>query len=169
MKTTIISYSYSGNNRKLAANLAQKLQAEHIEITPIKPLTYFKMAMHVIFGIKPVINETIPQEITDRQVIFVAPIWMGKIATPLRSVFAQFKGKLSNYSFFSISGGALGPNPKLSDELTKRLGTPPQALHDKQAVEFLPKDPKPSPKETSAYVFSDVDCETAVDEMLTLL
>lgn len=169
MKSTIISYSYSGNNKKLATNLAQKLNAKHIEITPVKPLSYFSMAMHVLFGLKPAISESINHSLNTDMVIFVAPIWMGKVATPLRKVFDQLKGNIQSYTFFSISGGALGTNPKLSDELTKRLGVTPKVLLDKQAVEFLPSDPKPTPKETSAYVFSDADCEATTNEMLALL
>lgn len=166
MKMTIISYSYSGNNEKLAQTLAQKLSATHITITPQKPLNYFKMAMHMLFGVKPDINENLPQLPQDELVIFVAPIWMGQVASPLRRCFEQLKGKINSYAFVSISGGAMGPNPRIGAELTKRMGKAPKQLIDRQAVEFLKLDHKPTPKETSAYIFSDKDCAAFVEEVM---
>lgn len=169
MDITIISYSHSGNNNKLASALAQKLSANHLKITPQKQMNYFKIAIHMLCGIKPAINENVEHVPTDHLILFVSPIWMGQIASPLRRCFKQFKGKVNRYAFVSISGGALGPNPKIEAELTKRMGQVPLHVIDRQAVDFLQLDHKPTPKETDAYRFSDEDCATIVDEVVQLI
>lgn len=166
MDITILSYSYSGKNKKLATSLAQKLSAKHISFTTVKPMSFFRIALHMLFGTKPALNEQIPEPKKDELVLFIAPIWMGQIASPLKRCFQQLKGKIENYAFISISGGALGPNPKITSELTKRMGKAPKFVIDRQAVEFLKLDHKPTPKETDAYDFSDEDCASIVDEVV---
>lgn len=169
MKTTILSYSFTGNNDKLATALAKKLSANHVKISPQKPLSYFAIGMQMLFNSKPAINEVLPDLSKEELVIFVAPIWMGQIASPMRQCFKQLKGNITKYAFVSFSGGALGPNQKVEKELTKRMGLAPQYLLNRLIVEQLPQEPKPTPKDTEAYIFSNEDCATIVDEVVNSL
>lgn len=88
-------------------------------------------------------------------ILFLGPVWMGHVASPLRAYFNYQKTNPHGYAFISISGGADGPNPKLDGELKKRTGKEPTTLINLQIKDLLPTDPKPTRKVTSAYKLND--------------
>ena len=90
-------------------------------------------------------------------ILFFGPIWIGQVATPLRAYLKHLKTNLRRYAFISISGGADGPNLKLTGELKKRAGKEPIALIDLHIADLLPSDPKPVRKDTSAYQINNGD------------
>jgi hypothetical protein len=102
-------------------------------------------------------------------VIFVGPVWMGQVAAPLRAYFKHLKGRLDQYAFVSISGGANGPNPKLAGELKKRVGKEPTAVIDLHIADLLPSDPKPTREDTSAYRLNDEDVRSLTDKIVKTL
>ena len=157
MRKLVISYSMTGNNEGLARSIAKDLGAEHIRITESKKRTNGKIAMDVIFNRTPKINESMTDLDTDGMVIFIGPVWMGQVASPLRVCFNELKDRLRHYAFISISGGALGPNPKLADELTKRIGKKPAAVIDLHIADLLTTDPKPTRQDTSVYRLNEQD------------
>ena len=67
------------------------------------------------------------------------------------------RGQGPEIAFISISGGALGPNPKLADDLTKRIGKKPVTVIDLHIADLLPSDPKPTRQNTSAYRLNEQD------------
>ena len=99
-------------------------------------------------------------------VLFIAPVWMGHVATPLRGCFKQLAPKIEKYAFASISGGADGPNPKLSEMLTKRMGKKPAAVIDLHIADLLPSEPKPERKDTSAYRIDENDKKKLADTIV---
>ncbi|WP_197933135.1 hypothetical protein [Spirosoma aureum] len=115
--------------------------------------------------VTPVLNMVKGNEL----VIFVSPIWMGHIASPLRSCFQQLKARIGNYVFVSISGGADGANPKLDDELQMRLGKRPVALVDLSIATLLPAAPKPTRKDTSTYHLTARDVRSLTDTVVKRL
>jgi flavodoxin len=151
MKTIIISYSLTGNNADLAKNVAQKLTAEHISITESKPRSMGTIIFDMLLNRAPKIQMPVTKAEEYDLVIFVGPVWIGQVATPFRACFKQLGPKIDKYVFVSISGGADGPNPKLADELKKRLGKEPVAVIDLHIADLLPKEPKPTRKDTSSY------------------
>ncbi len=159
MKKFVISYSLTGNNDGLAKSIAADLGAEHIKITEPKKRTIGRIAIDVIFNRTPKINESIDDLDTNGLIIFVGPVWMGQVASPLRACFKELKDHIKQYAFISISGGALGPNPKLSDELTKRIGKKPASVIDLHIADLLPSDPKPTRQDTSAYRLNEQDIQ----------
>jgi len=155
MKTTVISYSLTGNNDALAKSLAGALAAEHIRVTEPGRRTMGTIALDNMLNRTP--KATIPSvkpEQTDL-VIFVGPVWMGQVASPLRACLKELGPRLGKCAFVSICGGADGPNPKLADELTKRLGRAPAALVEMHKADFLPPEPKPTRNDTMAYRISE--------------
>jgi hypothetical protein len=169
MKAIVISYSFTGNNQDLAASLAATLGVEHIRIAEPKPRTTGKIALDVIFNRTPKI--VLPVEAMEGVdlVLFVGPVWMGQIASPFRTCFKQLGPKIAKYAFISISGGADGPNPKLADELKKRLGKEPVCLIDLHIADLLPSEPKPTRDDTMAYRITERDVEHLTDTAIATL
>ena len=169
MKAIVISYSLTGNNEDLAARLAATLGAEHVRITEPKPRTMRTIVLDTVFHRTPKI--VMPVENTEAYdlVIFVGPVWMGQIATPFRACFKQLRPKIGTYAFVSISGGADGPNPKLADELKKRLGRDPVCLMDLHIADLLPSEPKPARKDTMAYRITEGDVQHLTDTIVATL
>jgi hypothetical protein len=98
----------------------------------------FIIVIDILFNRTPAVNLTVDKMKDYDLVIFIEPVWMGHVATPLRGYFKHLKARLGRYAFVSISGGADGANPKLADELNKRLGKSPVALIDLHIVDLLP-------------------------------
>jgi multimeric flavodoxin WrbA len=169
MKITVISYSLTGNNEALAAGVASEFSAEHIRITEPGPRTNGTIALDMLFGRTPKVNPTLNDARDKDMVVFVGPVWMGQVATPLRACLKQLKTSLNQYAFISISGGADGPNPKLARELTKRVGKPPVAVVDQHIAALLPSEPKPTREDTSAYRVTDQDVVVLTNKVVTTL
>jgi hypothetical protein len=169
MKAVVVSYSLTGNNGDLAASLAATLEAEHVRITEPKPRTMGTIALDMAFKRTPKI--TMPVENIEEYdlVLFVGPVWMGQIATPFRACFRQLGQKIGKYAFISISGGAEGPNPKLADELTKRLGKEPVCLIDLHIADLLPPEPKPTREDTMAYRINEREVKHLTDTIVATL
>jgi multimeric flavodoxin WrbA len=166
MKIIVISYSFTGNNAALANSIAAEFAAEHIKITESKPRTMGAIILDILFNRTPKVNPIIENVEDHDLVLFVGPVWMGQVAAPLRAYFKRLKVRLSKYAFISISGGALGPNPKLAGELNKRVGKVPAALIDLHIADFLPSDQKPTMKNTSAYHLSDRDVKSLTNTIV---
>ena len=169
MKLIVISYSLTGNNEALATSIAHEFGAEHIKISESKTRTMATIILDILFNRTPKVNPK-PVNVEDNDlVIFVGPVWMGYVATPLRAYFKQLKAGHAEYAFVSISGGADGPNPKLAGELKKRLGKEPVALVDLHIADLLPPAPKPNRKDTMAYRLNDRDVKNLADTVVKAL
>ncbi len=151
MRIGIFSYSMTGNNDALAEGLASALGAEHFRVEEKKPRTNGRIFFDLICNRTPPVQLPAAKPEGFDLVVFVAPVWVGQVATPLRACFKEFASKIGSYAFVSISGGADGPNPKLSAELKKRLAKEPEAVVDLHIADLLPFEPKPRRKDTSAY------------------
>jgi hypothetical protein len=169
MKAIVISYSLTGNNDILATSIAKELAAEHIKITESKQRTTGTIFFDLIFNRTPNID-FLPDKITEKElVILVGPIWMGHVATPLRKYFSYLKNRPNRYAYVSISGGAIDSNPKLGEELKKRIGKVPLALIDWHIADLLPSNPKPTTKETSSYHLNDNDIKSLTEKTVKIL
>ena len=151
MKTIVISFSLSGNNDVLAQSIAESLSADHIRINEHKQRTFLSTGLDMLFNRIPKVKCT-DEKIEDYDtVIFVGPIWMGSIAAPFRAYFKKYRKNLTRYAFISISGGADGPNSKLTLELRNRIGKDPLFVMNWLIAELIRKDTKPSRKEIEDY------------------
>jgi flavodoxin len=169
MKTLVISYSLTGNNKDLAASVAATLGAEHVRITEPKPRKMGKIVLDVAFNRTPEIIMPVEKIDAYDWVIFVGPVWMGQIASPFRACFRQFSQKIGKYAFVSICGGADGPNPKLADELEERLGKEPVCLLDLHIADLLPSEPTPTRKDTMGYRITESDVKHLTDTTVATL
>ena len=168
MKTIVVSYSLTGNNRDLAASLAVALEAEHVQITESKSRNMGKIALDVMFGRTPKVTAPVETVYDHDLVLFCGPVWMGQVASPFRACFKQLASKIDSYAFVSICGGADGPNPKLADELEKRLGKQPLCLVELHIADLLSK-PDPTRDDTMAYRITERDVEQLSETALSTL
>lgn len=169
MKTVIMSYSLTGNNEALATRIAEELKVEHIRITEPKKRTYGTIAADIVFGRTPQ-TEPMPQVMSAYDlIIFVAPIWMGQPAFPMRSYLKQLKKHPQKYAYVTISGGSMNNNPGLLGTLKSRTGAEAVTVVDLQIVDLLPSDPKPTTQVISAYQLTAQDVENLTKRTVTML
>ncbi len=169
MKILVVSYTFTGNNERLAKSVAQQFIAEHLIVAETKPRNTGVIAMDMIFNRTPKISVQ-PNILADYDLIlFFAPIWMGQVASPLRAYLKELKANSTKYAFISISGGADGGNPKLRSELNKRVGREPLALIDLPITSLLPSNQPADRKDTSAYRVDEKDVEKLTDTVLKTL
>ncbi len=169
MKTLIISYSFTGNNGKLSNIIAERINADFVEIKEKRKRTILTILLDVIFNRTPKIqkSEKIFEEY--EHLLFIAPIWFGKIASPLRTLFEDLKNTNKKFSFISLSSGADGVNPDLEKELIQRTGIKPKTVINPLIREILPTNPKPSRKEINTYKISEDEADDVVKKIITEL
>jgi hypothetical protein len=159
MNIAVVTYSLTGNNARLGKSIAEAIGATYIEVQTEKPVTNGKIFQTLVFGVVPKAKPE-PASITGfGKILFVAPIWMGMAAFPLRP-YLRAAGKAKKpYGFLSISGGADSDNPTMESDLKKRAGHAPELLLDQHIRTLLPAEPKPTREMTSAYQVTDSDLE----------
>jgi flavodoxin len=169
MKTLIISYSLTGNNKALATSVAEAIGAEHITLTENTPRTKITIMVDLLLNRTPEVKPAIDNLKDYDLVIFMGPVWMGQVATPLRAYFNQFRSCKGEYVFISISGGSDEGNPNLADDIIKRVGKDPAALIDLHITDLMPAEPKPDRKTISAYRLTEKDIKNMTDTILGIL
>lgn len=166
MKTVIMSYSFTGNNEALAKRIAEELKVEHIRITEQKKRTNGTIAADLIFGRTPK-TEPNPQVMSayDR-IIFIAPIWMGQPAFPIRSYLKHLKEHPQKYAYVSISGDK---NPGLSNVLKSRAGAEATTIIELSITDLIQSEQKPTPQIVSEYRLTEQDIESLTKRAITIL
>ena len=169
MNAIVISYSLTGNNNSLALRIADALKAEHLSISESKPRNMLTIVLDLMFNRTPKVQPDADKLKGYELVVLVGPVWMGQVATPLRSFLHHIKMSQAQFAFISISGGADGANPKLALDLYKRAGKDPVALVDLHIADLLPPVPKPTRKDTSAYRLKENDVMHLTDRAVKTL
>ena len=125
MNIAIVVYSLTSNNAKFARSLARALNVPCVEIQPEHPVNGGAIFCNLIFGGAPK-SKPEPSSLANYdKVVFVAPVWMGMAAFPLRP-FLNAAGRLKKpYAFLTIDGGSEGGNAGLEKDLAKRAGSAP--------------------------------------------
>lgn len=112
MKKLIVYYSYSGNTKKIANYMAQKLEADVLEIKPIIP--YSNNYDEVVENAKAEIRNEYKPEIENLDVskystiILGTPVWWYTFAPAVRTFLTT--NNLNNKTIypFATNGGWLG-------------------------------------------------------------
>lgn len=151
MKTLIVYYSFTQNNEKLAKHLHKMLNCDMVKIETVKRRTGLSILLDLIFHRSPAIK-AVPYYLRDYDhVIFIAPIWAGKIAMPLITFLKKEKANIKRYSFVTLCGGAPGQKEKIERELTSVLNIMPENVIELWINNLLPADKKDTIKYTSGY------------------
>jgi hypothetical protein len=140
VKTLIVYYSSSGNNRLLAATLRERLGCEAYELRPRKKRTSLDLFLDAFLYRTPP-NDPIPYDVrTYDRVILVGPVWNARIAAPLRSFVRRHAEKLTSYAFITACAGRQGQAERLREELVRFAGRAPEALVELEAQAPLPPE-----------------------------
>ena len=135
--TLIVFYTYSGNSREVAQLLsAQKgwPVGEVIEAAP-RPgggAGYIRCLVDSMFHRAPEIRYDGPEPADFAQVVLVAPIWLQRLASPMRSFVRAHRGELRHVAVITTMGSRggsnavaeigriLGRDPVLAETITER-------------------------------------------------
>jgi hypothetical protein len=162
MKTVVISYSYTGNNEDLSSRFAKEIGAEHIHVTETKQRTMGTIVLDTLFNRNPKISMSNDGVSGDGFVIFFSPVWLGQIASPMKTVMKQLKDKGFKYGFISLTGGADGPgcNDNVPSQLKKQMGREPEFVLDLYKADLLPEEIQPTRQITMDLRVNDSHLET---------
>src|SRR5688572_9053436 len=142
MKTLIAYFSYSGNNERLALELKKMLNCDTLKINEVKKRYGFSIFLDVLFNRTPRIQDHGKNINEYDHIIFVAPIWASKIASPLKSFLLLEKDNIRRYSFISVCSGSKDQKPKIENELAALVGMPPIITTELWINDLLPKEKK---------------------------
>jgi len=139
MKKLIVYYSRTGNTKKVAEELANKLDSEAIEIIDEKDrsggigwIGAGKDALKKNFTtIKPILKDISKYDL----IIIGTPIWAGKMTPALRTFIKNYKEKIKNYAVFTTAGSS--SSESLFIEIKKLMG-----MESKINSAFLSKEIK---------------------------
>jgi flavodoxin len=126
MKVLIVYYSFEGNTRYAARLLAEKLDADTLELEPSKDYPRGKASKYVFGGaaaslsaapeLKPYVCEPEKYDL----VILGSPVWAGRTAPPLNTFLKSHDLRQSRVAAFACS--ASGNAERLFATLEKKVG-----------------------------------------------
>lgn len=151
MKTLIVYYSFTQNNEKLAKYLHKLLGCDIVKLETVKRRNGLSIMLDLMFHRAPTLK-TVPYYLRDYDhVIFIAPIWAGRIAMPLKTFLKKEKSNIKRYSFITLCGGAPGQKKKIENELASVLNIMPENVIELWINNLLPANKKDTIKYTSGY------------------
>lgn len=152
MKNLIVYYSFTQNNEKLANHLRESLGCDIVKIETLKRRTGFSILLDLMFNRKPAIK-TVPYYLRDYDhVIFIAPIWAGKIAMPLKTFLINEKANIKSYSYVTLCGGGnAGQKTKIQRQLMEMTGKAPGKVVELWISNLLPAEKKDTIKNVTGY------------------
>jgi flavodoxin len=159
MKTIIVYYSYSGNNEALAKKLKSRFGCDIVKLEEKKKGTGMTIMLDLLFKREAKIQEPDVYLEDYKKVIFIAPIWDAKVATPLTAYLKKEKEKIRSYAFITLCGGRPGQTLKIVEQLRELIGKKPIAFMELEVNELLPSGKKNNVKFVSTYKLKDEDLD----------
>lgn len=154
MKTLIVYYSKTGNTKKVAEELSEKLQADIEEIEDKKNragfLNWFRSGRD---GMKKSGTEIGEMEKNPEEfdlVVLGSPIWGWNMTPAVRTYVEKNKEKIKNYAFFITSGNT--EVSKIAPHFQDIIGQKPSAQVGFNAREM--KDQKLHAEKISEFIDS---------------
>ena len=156
MKTLIAYYSFTDNNAKLAKHLQQQLNADIVRIETEKRRNGFSILLDLIFKRKPQLRALSLSLKDYDHIVLVAPIWAGKVATPLKAFLVGEKQNIRSYSFVSLCGGG-NPNQlqDIQEEVSSVVQRAPLNVLELWVNDLLPPEKRNTIKYTSGFRIED--------------
>ena len=169
MKTLIVYYSHTANNEKLALELQRLLDCNILKIEEINKRTGLTILLDLVFGRMPAVRFSPSDLIKYDHIVFVAPIWVGKIATPLKTFLFNEKSNILEYSFITLCGGSQSQKEKIKRELSGIVHREPQRVVELRINDLLYPDQKGKIKFTSGYRIAKEDLRVFESEIRDFL
>ena len=124
MKKVVIFYSFEGNTKLMAENIAKTIDADLLELKQKKEIKS-KGFMKYVWGGKAAIMKTKPEllpfdkDIQEYDVLFIGtPVWAWTYAPPLNTFFASHSLLNKKIALFCCHGGGKG---KIFDKMKEAL------------------------------------------------
>ena len=137
MRIAIICYSFTQNNRVLASEISARTGGTLFTIEERKARTKFTILFDLIFNRVPKIKDIPGLSNHFDHYILVAPVWGGKIASPLRALVLKIRSSLTSYSFITVCGGAPDQKQKIVHELTTLVHKEPLMVTELSLSSYL--------------------------------
>jgi len=136
MKTAIICYSFTQNNLMLAGELLTRTGGTIIPIEEITARNRLTIFLDLFFRRVPRIREYLHLDERFDHYILVAPVWGGKIASPMKAFLLKEGPKIKSYSFISLCGGGKDQTAGIERELTDIVKRKPIAVSQLSLTEL---------------------------------
>lgn len=156
MKTLIVYYSFTGNNKALAEKLYEPLQYDILRIEEESRRSVFSIFLNLMFKRLPRLKKYDVDISTYENVVLIAPVWAGKVAAPMESFIRREKLNLTTYSFITLCGGVEGQKEKLRASLSVLIGKQPVAVEELWVSDLL-SDQEKALKHVGAYQIKETD------------
>lgn len=167
MKTLIVYYSFTHNNELLAQELQKQSACDILKIEEVKPRNGLTFLWDFIFNRKPAIAYSpLAPDYYDR-FIFLAPVWAGRIASPLKTFLYKERIKIKQYSFITLCGGAKGQREKIVNELMAILHKAPDSVMELRLSDLSRPSLKKAGPTSQQIVPEDLkEFQSSIDEFL---
>ncbi|HEY9108348.1 MAG TPA: flavodoxin [Roseateles sp.] len=112
-KILVITYSFTGTGNRLTELLCRSRNwdsAAIVERRPRKAWVTLRCVVDSLFRRRPPIIYNGPDPSGFDLVVLVAPIWLYRLASPMRSFVASFRRSLRRVAVISVMGGRGGQN-----------------------------------------------------------
>ena len=125
MKVLVVSYSHTGTCRRVQQALCTQFGWSEGEVHDLRPgRGNLRCVLDSVLRRAPAIHYKGPTLEAFDTVVLVAPIWVGKLAGPMRSFVRSYRQQLPAVTgLISVMGGSGGPNALA--EVGELLGHPP--------------------------------------------
>lgn len=113
-RVLVVVYSYTGTCRRVAQMLCSQQDWPMSEISEVRARRGLSGTLRCIADSwlrrKPAINYAGPAPMAFDVVVLVAPIWVYRLASPMRSFVASRQGQLPEIAVLSVMGSRGAPN-----------------------------------------------------------
>lgn len=112
-KILVVTYSFTGTGSRLTELLCRSRSWESaavVERSPRKTWVTLRCAVDSVFRLRPPIVYEGPDPSGFELVVLVAPIWLCRLASPMRSFVANYQRSLRRVAVISLMGGKGGQN-----------------------------------------------------------
>lgn len=150
MSALVLYYSHSGNNRLFAGRIAERTGARLAEVRARGWRTFLSIVRDMSKDRRPPIAPLDADPGDFERVLLVAPVWDMQVAKPMVTALEAVGDRIGRYAFASLCGYVReGQTAALSDELTARLGHPPEAVLEAFVGELVPESQRGNPLRVS--------------------
>jgi hypothetical protein len=113
-KVLVVAYSYTGTSLQLAKRLCGLQGWTLGQIEEVAPrrgaLGTWRCVLDSLFRRHPKVDYFGPLSARFDAVVLVSPIWMTRLAGPMRSFVARYKAQLQDFAVVSVMGSRGAPN-----------------------------------------------------------
>ncbi|MEJ8827286.1 flavodoxin [Variovorax humicola] len=125
-KVLVIVYSHTGTSRNVAKLLCMQQDwqmGEVFEAAPAAGRGNLRCVLESLFRLRPPIRYEGPPPEDFDAVVLVSPVWLLRLAGPMRSFVADYCKWLPEIAVISVMGGSGGPNA--AAEIAQLVGREP--------------------------------------------